>query len=139
MATLDEKIAAELENIDRVLSALPPEDSLHQLSRLELGGTAAFIHSFYNGVENIVKQVLVAKGTVLPAGATWHRDLLELAVKQGLVARDTHDAMTPFLAFRHYFVHAYSSELRAELLAALVHDARPALALFLRDIHSQVS
>jgi hypothetical protein len=57
MAELAEKIAAELENIDGVLARLPPADLLPDLSELELAGAAALVHSFYNGVENIINSI----------------------------------------------------------------------------------
>jgi hypothetical protein len=135
MAALDERIAAELENVEEALAALPAEATLPTLSRLELGGTAALLHSFYNGIENIVKQLVLARGLAIPTGATWHRDLLELAVEGKLIAAHARDSLAPYLAFRHFFVHGYSVELRADLLVALVRDARQTLALLRRDLH----
>jgi uncharacterized protein YutE (UPF0331/DUF86 family) len=134
MAALEERVAAELENVEKALAALPDETALPALSRLELGGTAALLHSFYNGVENIVKQIVLAHGLTIPTGASWHRDLLELAVERKLIAAHTRDSLAPYLAFRHFFVHGYSVDLRADLLAALVRDARQTLALLRRDI-----
>ena len=62
MAELQERIAAELENIDAVVARLPQADLLSELSELELAGTAALVHSFYNGVENIIKQIVQSRG-----------------------------------------------------------------------------
>jgi hypothetical protein len=77
MADLREHIHAELENIDRALEKLPPERDLKGLSALELAGTAALLHSFYNGVENVLKQLLKGQEIPIPTGETWHRDLVE--------------------------------------------------------------
>ncbi len=55
MASLIEAIEAELENVRGVLSALPDKDRLVRLSYLELAGSAALIHNFYNGIETCLK------------------------------------------------------------------------------------
>ena len=87
MADLAARIAAELENIDLVLRDLPPSEDVPSLSTLELAGAAALLHSFYNGVESILKQLLTERGVLLPEGASWHREILEACREHGLVAR----------------------------------------------------
>jgi hypothetical protein len=69
-------VEAELENVRAVLNELPESGRLPGLSTLELAGVAALLSSFYNGIEHVMKQVLVARGQPLPDGASWHRDLL---------------------------------------------------------------
>jgi len=55
MDKLSQKINAELENIDEVFKEIPSHQKLPYLSTLELAGVAALLHSFYNGIENILK------------------------------------------------------------------------------------
>ena len=54
MADFKQCMEAELENIQKVLSKLPDSQSLSGLSELEVAGVAALVHSFYNGIENIL-------------------------------------------------------------------------------------
>ncbi len=62
MAKLNERIEAELENIQEVLNRIPPANKLSTLKDLELAGVATLLHNFYNGIENILKQSLTSKG-----------------------------------------------------------------------------
>ena len=120
MADLGEKIAAELENIDSVLALIPPVDALPGLSELELAGVAALVHSFYNGVENIVKQLVQARGIALPMGESWHKELIQTAAEAGILSEATSQGVREYLAFRHFFAHAYAFDLDPERLEPLV-------------------
>lgn len=128
MATLREKIEAELEQVEAALRELPPTRSLETLSVLELAGTASLLSACYHGVENILKQSLLAAGAPLPSGAAWHRDLLFSAATQGVISAATRDRMAAYMAFRHYFTHSYGFELEAARLQPLVRGVRPAFA-----------
>ena len=124
MANLSEKVEAELEQVEQALRELPLARGMLKLSVLELAGTASLLSSFYHGMENILKQALLATGTALPTWAAWHRDLLQAACAEGIVSAETRDRLAPYLAFRHFFTHAYGFELEVEQLQPLVRDVR---------------
>jgi len=69
MADLKECVQAEEEYIRHALGQLPTVERLSTLSELELAGTAAMLHSIYNGIENILKQTLQFGG----ARSRWGR------------------------------------------------------------------
>jgi len=132
MAELSERVEAELENIKEAIDALPEAEELADLSVLELAGVSALLHSFYNGVENILKHIMRARGLTLPAGQTWHRDLIEAASKESIVSEATKEGLKEFLAFRHFFSHAYAFHVEADRLEPLV-EAVPGMFGRFRD------
>jgi len=120
------RIEAEYEAIENALSALP-DRPLSTLTKLEIAGVAALLHNFYNGIENIVKQVFQQKSYPIPQGESWHRDLLLAAAEKNIISDLLLNNLKPYLAFRHYFSHAYALELFPERMEPLVKDA---VALF---------
>ena len=62
MSDLRSRIESEQEAVEKTLDALVQTRPLRELSTLELAGVGALLHNFYNGPENILKQVLLAKG-----------------------------------------------------------------------------
>lgn len=133
MASLHEKVEAELEQMDQVLRELPGIHRINHLSGLELAGTASLLSSWYHGVENILKQGLLASGVALPSGAAWHRDLLQSACAQGMISTALRDGLVPFMGFRHFFTHAYGFDLDPERLLPLVRDIHPVCSVFRKE------
>jgi uncharacterized protein YutE (UPF0331/DUF86 family) len=134
MASLHEKVEAELEQMDRALRLLPSARGISQLSGLELAGTASLLSALYHGVENIMKQALLAVGVTLPSGAAWHRDLLQSACAHGIITAALQDRLTPYMGFRHFFVHAYGLDLDPHQLRPLVEDIRPICTRFKLEV-----
>jgi hypothetical protein len=139
MASLREKVEAELEQMDQALRELPGARRVSKLSVLELGGTASLLSSVYHGVENILKQGLLAVGAGLPSGAAWHRDLLQSACEQGVISTELRDRLVPYMAFRHFFTHAYGFDLDPQRLAPLVRDVRAVCGGFKKEARRFVS
>ncbi|MFC1526451.1 hypothetical protein ACFL6X_06550 [Candidatus Latescibacterota bacterium] len=134
MGTLRDRVEAELENIERALGELPTDRDCSALSALELAGVAALLHNFYSGIENILKQVVAAEGVDLPSGDSWHRELVDVALRRGLLQRSTAEALRPYLAFRHFFVHAYAVDLRPERVQPLVDGSSGVLHALCADV-----
>ena len=135
MVSLSQKIQAELENIDEIFKELPPHSNLSQLSLLELAGVAALLHNFYNGIENILKQILLSKKIILVESQSWHKDLLEKAATGGIISEDCKSQMGQYLAFRHFFSHAYALDLYPEKMEPLVENSQKLLSIFKNEIH----
>jgi hypothetical protein len=120
MADLQEKIAVELENAEKILALLQKTGNLSEFSPVELAGVGAFLHNFYNSIENIIKQILLANAIEIPSGSFWHRDLLETACSAQVISSAMKTRLAPYLAFRHFFVHGYSLDLQADRIGPLV-------------------
>lgn len=129
------RVEAEYEAIESTLSALP-DRSLSTLSRLELAGVAALLHNFYNGIENVLKQVFQAKALPVPQGESWHRDLLITAVEKGILSNRLLGDLKRYLAFRHFFGHGYALDLSPKRMEPLVGDAVSVFTKFKSEIEN---
>ena len=121
MVDLTRKIAAEKENVEKALDNLKDAMGRKERSTVELAAIATFLHNIYNGIENILKQVLKAKGTEIPKSETSHKDLLDLSVSNGIILEKLSDQLYEYLTFRHFFVHAYGFMLEETHLKDLAN------------------
>ena len=92
------------------------------------------LHNFYNGIENALKQVFLAKDLPIPGGSTWHRDLLTIAAQERILSPKTVEVLGQFLAFRHFFSHGYALDLHPERMEPLVAAASNTFEAVKRDI-----
>jgi hypothetical protein len=121
---LREYCEAEFENIDTVLSELSrvAAHEKTEYSVAELAAIATFIHNFYNGLENILKRILMFEKTALKDAPTWHKNLLQTSLNKNIISAELYDSLSNYLSFRHFFVHSYSFTLRWNELKPLVDD-----------------
>lgn len=136
MADLSRHIAAELENIHASAAQIPSKVNLRAFSKLELIGVATIVSNFYHGVENILKQILLFKEIRIPSDERWHKRLLEASLQEGIIQQKTRDHLLKFLAFRHFYTHAYSIDVDPEKLAILVASLNRALKAFELDLYN---
>ena len=118
MADIRDRVEAEYEAIDNIFSMLPGKP-ISKLSQLELAGMATLIHNFYNGVENILKEILKSRSIDIPAGLSWHQELLIKAKEEKIISDVLADKLKEFLAFRHFFSHAYALDLHPSRIESL--------------------
>lgn len=85
-------------------------------------------------MENILKQCLLSLHTAIPDGPSWHRDLLELAHRKGVVSETSRGKLAELLAFRHFMRHAYALELSPERMESLVKSLPATYEAFQKEI-----
>ncbi|MCK4294370.1 MAG: DUF86 domain-containing protein [Planctomycetes bacterium] len=139
MVDLTRKIAAEKENVEKALDNLKDAMGRKERSTVELAAIATFLHNIYNGIENILKQALKAKGAEIPKSETSHKDLLDLSVSNGIIPEKLSDQLYEYLTFRHFFVHAYGFMLEEMHLEDLANNIPDVWLKFLSAIQSNTS
>ncbi len=134
MDELSERIAVEKENVEQTLNNLKEAMARKNKTVVELAAIATFLHNIYNGIENILKQILKAKEITIPKSETWHKDLLELSVENSIISQELADNLYEYLAFRHFFIYAYGFTLKESHLGHLADNIKNVWQNFLSQI-----
>jgi uncharacterized protein YutE (UPF0331/DUF86 family) len=134
MDDLHRRILAEKENVGIALGNLKDAMARNEKTVIELAAIATFLHNIYNGIENILKQILKAKGVDIPESAIWHKELLNLSVSQGIISEKLSDQLYEYLTFRHFFVHAYGFMLDEDHLEVLANNIPEIWIQFTKEI-----
>lgn len=117
-----------MRQIDQLLERYAPLLEQVQHRPPDLTATAALaavLHSFYTGVEHIFLIIAKRFDQHTPAGSAWHRELLvqmSTATPQrtAIVSPTLAQELAAYLAFRHFFRHAYAVLLDWRRMEAIV-------------------
>ena len=134
MDELQKQILAEKENVEIALDNLKLAKSKDEKTVIELAAIGTFLHNIYNGMENILKRVVVTGNVEIPVSVTWHKDLLNLSFSMGIISEKTCDELYKYLTFRHFFVHAYGFMLEEVYMEDLMNDIPDVWSRFLKEI-----
>jgi ribonuclease HepT-like protein len=133
MAECRDKIQAKMEQIGLTQSKLPT-CPLAQLNDLELAGVGGMLQSIYNGIENILRQIMMAHGQPIKDHSQWHQQLIRDALAHGFISEQTTNQLIPYLTFRHLYRNAYIMDLRADRMRPLIDALDQMLSDFKRDV-----
>jgi len=139
---LKEEIELELAQLQRLMNEfaeLRKKVKHTNPDTIELVALAGFLHTFYTGVENIFKRVVVQLDKEMSDRAFWHSQLLERMAQPSanhppVISEKMRDILRQYLNFRHVFRHAYSFELQWTKMAPLVSEASGAFELLQADL-----
>ena len=139
------EVESDLSDLERIVAEI-------NSARDDIGSTlpefrdkaafGSFLHSFYNGVENILKRVAEEVDHSVPVGEAWHRALLRHmtnpveGVRPPVLHGETMNALGPYLGFRHFFRHSYTFEINWSKLRPLVENAESVLRKVKMDLET---
>lgn len=132
---LVERIRGEVLDLERVVQRAPRAWSQAQREPGEqayLDSVALNLHGFYSGGERLFELIARHVDRALPAGETWHRDLLQqmtrdLAdVRPAVISQDNALALDEFRRFRHLVRSVYTMNLLPDKMVGLT-SALPGL------------
>jgi hypothetical protein len=127
--SLEKKINLELENIDKLFLEAKPLFDLCKLRLpdfVEASAAALILHSFYNGIENIL--LLIAKNyNETTSGVNWHTQLFENAFQKtekhtNIFTDEIKAPLKEYLTFRHFIRHAYAYSIDAVRMKPLIQN-----------------
>ena len=131
-------IEAEKENVEKALDNLTLVMERQDKSIIELAAIATFLHNVYNGIENILKQILKSENTKIFKTATWHKDILKISISKGIIPEELSDELFEYLSFRHFFVHGYSFMLKEEQLINLANGIKDVWKNFIKSVEDYI-
>lgn len=133
---------ADLEHIVAEIEATQNDIGSSVPTHRDKAALGSFLHSFYNGIENILKRLAEEIDHSVPVGEEWHRALLRRMerpvedIRPPVLRTQTIDALEPYLGFRHFFRHSYTFEIDWQKLKPLVEHIAAALGAFRTDLEN---
>jgi len=139
MSDLLEKIRAEINNDEMTLGKLDSVLEVKEKGFPELAALAIILQNFYNGIENILKQILLSQNVVIDKTQNWHKELLENAKSEQILSKELTNELYEYLIFRHYFIHGYALQLEEIPLTNLTDKIYSIWEAFLSEIQPYYS
>lgn len=139
MGKIPKQILAEKQNVEVALNNPKRAMARKNRSTIELAAIGTFLHNIYNGIENILKQVVRLKNVEMPKSDSWHQDLLSLSVSKGIISETLSDQLYEYLTFRHFFIHSYGFMLEEKQLKGLAANIYDIWAEFMSEISAAIA
>lgn len=128
-----DQIRSEIEQIEVLFAEFAPLlDKVRdeEPDAVEKAALSSVLHSFYTGLEGIFLAVAKRVDEKVPAGARWHMDLLDQVAsstetRSEVISAGIRRSLADYLAFRHFFRHAYAHVFEWDEMRHLVERLRP--------------
>ena len=124
------KISFEISQIDKLLYESQPLQNLCRIKIpdfIELSAAAMVLHSFYNGIENILLIIFKNYNEKLPNGNNWHMELLEKTTTQNgdrkiIFNSELIIQLEEYRKFRHIVRHTYNYKLNWAMMEGIMNN-----------------
>jgi len=146
--SLKEAIEFEIGEIESIFQLYQKElfelDLEQTPDLLELTAFASVLHSFYNGIENILLGIAKNIDKKTPSDPNWHKRLLSQMAEKNIARKPVlsegmKNELKKYLTFRHFFRHSYSFHLEWEELEKLIKPIHQVWEKFKAEISSFLS
>ena len=108
---------------------------------IEMSAAALLLHSFYNGIENLLLQILKNYNEDLPKGNKWHIELFDKAFilnenRKQIFRIELQESLEEYLKFRHFIRHSYGFQIEWTRMEGLINNIRTIWQTIKEDINS---
>ncbi len=84
---------------------------------IELCAAGSMLHSYYNGIENILLLISKSVDDITPNSNKWHSELLNTMFEKTdrrppVFSEELKQPLTDYMNFRHFFRHSYGYSLQ---------------------------
>jgi len=140
---LKTKLLFEISQIDKLLNDSKPLLDLYKIKTpdfIEMSAGAMTLHSFYNGIENILTLIFKFYDGQLPNSNKWHMEILERAFvcdekRKNIFSIDLQTRLEEYLKFRHFVRHSYGFQLEWERMEDLTNGINILWEAIKKDIY----
>jgi len=129
---LQSKINFEISQIDKLLNNCQPLIDICKVKTpdfIEISAAAMILHSFYNGIENIMIMIFKHNNEKLPNSYKWHTELLDNAFtengnRKAIFDKELKETLDEYLKFRHFVRHVYGYKLKWPMMENLFYNIK---------------
>lgn len=131
-AVLAARILTELKEISKLVSRI--EQAWKKAKKKEddfyLDSVALNLHGFYSGLERIFEKIAASVDGSVPAGANWHKELLNqmsmdiAGIRPAVISSALKQKLDEYRGFRHVVRNVYTYYLSPEKIEPLVDNVQ---------------
>ncbi|MCL2281734.1 MAG: hypothetical protein FWC26_00265 [Fibromonadales bacterium] len=148
---LDDKLKAkllfEISQINKLINDSQPLLNLCNQKvpdYIEMSAAALLLHSFYNGIENVLILIFKSYNEEVADEAKWHMGLLSKAFvsnanRKQIFKNELQESLEEYLKFRHFIRHAYGFQLEWPVMEELVKKIENVWSNIKEDLNNFVS